>query len=278
MGVRQLLWRACYEALAARVRQPEWAFMNYGFAPLEEGGVAVALEPRDEPDRLCIQLYRHVVTAKARHEDSAHGDAVQDVGAQRGGELRGRDVLEVGSGRGGGSQYLSPYHGPGSVTGLDFSRRAVALSRRHRGAPGLRFVHGNAEAMPFAANSFDVVVNVESSHCYASIDGFLGEVCRVLRPGGDFYWADLRDRDGAVAVRRQFDASGLAVCCSQDITANVRRAMELDNTRKEDLISAWIPRGFHRAIRPFAGVVGTPNYDRLGSGDLRYLSAHLVKP
>src|SRR4051794_24506454 len=109
MGLRQLAWRACYEMLAARVRQPEWAFMNYGFAPLTPTGAPLHLELADEPDRYCIQLYAHVL------------DGV---------DLAGADVLEVGSGRGGGASWISRYLGPRSTTGVDFAASAVALSRR----------------------------------------------------------------------------------------------------------------------------------------------------
>lgn len=72
--VRRFLWRVCYEALAKRVSTPDWAFMNYGFAP-----ATVAVDPpplglSDEPDRLCVHLY------------------LQAIGRF---DVRNRDVLEV---------------------------------------------------------------------------------------------------------------------------------------------------------------------------------------
>jgi ubiquinone/menaquinone biosynthesis C-methylase UbiE len=72
--------------------------------------------------------------------------------------------------------------------------------------------------MPFPASSFDAVVNIESSHCYESMDAFLSEVCRVLRPGGQFFFADLRSTDGVNTLREQFNASGLTVEKETDIT------------------------------------------------------------
>jgi SAM-dependent methyltransferase len=253
--VRQLAWRLCYELLAARVRRPEWGFMNYGYAP-DGPGPGIALEQRDEPDRLCIQLYAH---------------AVEGV------ELAGTDVLEVGSGRGGGASYLARYGRPRSTTGLDLSASAVALCRRHRRAPGLRFVRGDAQAMPFADGSFDVVVNVESSHCYPSMEAFLAEVRRVLRPGGAFVWADLRGVDAVERLGGQLRASGLTVTAQRDITDQVLRAMRRDDARKTALVQAWIPRPFRRVFRPFAGLAGTRNFIGFERGDLRYLSAQLVK-
>lgn len=174
MSVRDLAWRACYELLAGKVSSRDWSFMNYGFAPVGDRPTDLELEPTDEPDRLNIQLYRHVL-----------GDT----------DLAGLDVLEVGSGRGGGASYLSRCLEPRSVTGVDFSQQAVRLSTRDRRGPGLTFVRGNATALPFPDGTFDVVINIESSHCYGSMAGFLGEVTRVLRPGGHFHWADFRDVD-----------------------------------------------------------------------------------
>ncbi|WP_432570916.1 class I SAM-dependent methyltransferase [Kineococcus sp. SYSU DK005] len=253
MGARQLLWRACYEAIATGVREPAWSFMDYGYAP--PGPPGLELEPGDEADRLCVQLYEHVVA----------------------GDLRGRDVLEVGSGRGGGASYLSRYRHPRSVVGVDLSARAVALSRRHRRGPGLSFVQGDAQSLPFPDASFDVVVNVESSHCYASVPAFLAEVRRVLRPGGELFWADLRPAPRVQRVRAELAASGLRVRAEEDLTEGVVRALELDSERKLGLIRAWVPRPLHPAFRVFGGVEGTANHRGLRSGAQRYLSARLVK-
>jgi SAM-dependent methyltransferase len=163
MAVRRFVWRACYQALAKRVSTPDWAFMNYGYAPASVDGGMPPLRPSDERDRLCIQLYSHAI-------DNC--------------DLRDSDVLEVGSGRGGGASYISRYLQPRSMTGMDFSQDAVNLCNRYRLSPGLAFVCGDALSMPFPASSFDAVVNIESSHCYESMDTFLAEVCRVVRVAG----------------------------------------------------------------------------------------------
>ncbi|NMR21642.1 class I SAM-dependent methyltransferase [Cellulomonas fimi] len=256
MSARQLAWRLCYEALAARSTSAEWSFMNYGFAPLDPGEERVVLQPEDEADRLCLQLYAHVVG---------------------GTDLGGTDVLEVGSGRGGGSSYLARYHRPRSVTGVDFSASAIRLSARTRTAPGLRFVRGDALQLPFGAGTFDAVVNVESSHCYASMPAFLAEVRRVLRPGGELLWADLRRAADVPALWAQLAGSGLELVEQRDITAHVLASLRSDNDRKLALIDAWIPRAFHRPFRRFAGIEGTENFRSFERGERAYLSARLVR-
>ncbi|WP_413452212.1 class I SAM-dependent methyltransferase [Georgenia phoenicis] len=257
MSVRQLAWRALYEVLAARVRRPEWAFMNYGYAPLDDDAEPLVLEPADEPDRMCIQLYEHVT---------------------RGVDLRGVDVLEVGSGRGGGCAYLARYRGPRTVTGVDLSRAAVALCRRHRRAPGLTFVQGDALDLPFPDGAFDVVVNVESSHCYPSVETFLTEVHRVLRPGGSLLLADLRGREEMTELWATLRASPLEVVDIRDITANVVAALERDDDRRRALLEAWVPRLVRRPFERFAAVEGSSTHARFRSGQNRYTSARLVRP
>ena len=226
--------------------------MNYGYA----GAQPLALEPADEVDRYCIQLYAHVL------------DGV---------DVAGTDVLEVGSGRGGGASWISRSLRPATTTGVDFASSAVDLSTRDRTGPGLRFVQGDAQALPFADASFDVVVNVESSHCYASMEAFVAEVHRVLRPGGTFVWADLRGADDVATTRAQLTSSGLVPVEERDITAEVLAALRLDDARKTELVREWIPRPFRRVLRPFAGLEGTRNPEGFAAGTLRYLSARLER-
>mgnify|MGYP003327652535 CR=1 FL=1 len=108
------------------------------------------------------------------------------------GDISKQNLLEVGSGRGGGSSYIQRYLKTETVTGLDISSDAVQLSNSSFDTPGLTFVQGDSENLPFENAVFDAVLNVESSHCYGNITLFLTEVKRVLKPGGFFLWADFR--------------------------------------------------------------------------------------
>lgn len=256
MDRRRLGWRACYELLASRVRRPEWAFMNYGYAPSETDPPLV-LDPADEADRLCIGLYARTLAG---------------VG------LGGRDVLEVGSGRGGGAAWIARTHRPRTTTGLDFSAAAVDLSSRHRHGPGLSFVRGDAEAMPFDDAGFDVVVNVESSHCYGSVPRFLSEVRRVLRPGGTLVWADFRGADAVRATLDHLRSSGMELTEQDDVTARVVAALRADDARKAALIDAWLPRVAHPLVRRFAAMEGSRGFEAFAAGRTRYLVARLEKP
>jgi len=238
-------------------REGNMLFMNYGWADLDLMVSQIPLDAEDEANRYCIQLYHHVAAAV---------------------DLAGLDVLEVGTGRGGGASYIARYLKPRSMVGLDVTQGAIRFcSDRYRVA-NLSFVRGDAESLPFDGASFDAVVNIESSHCYRSMERFLAGVCRVLRPNGYFLFADHRERGEFDALRGQLRGTGLTLLREQTITPNVLRALDSDNARKQKLIKAKVPRALQGIFCEFAGITGTRGvYARFVRGDKEYFSFVLQK-
>ena len=111
------------------------------------------------------------------------GTAEDEVGAL--GDVRDRDVLELGSGAGQCSRWVCA-HG-GRAIGLDLSHRQLQHSRRIDDAVGVRVpsVQATATALPFPADSFDIVFSSFGALQFVA-DGplLLAEVSRVLRPVG----------------------------------------------------------------------------------------------
>ena len=246
--VKRLLWRTWYQFLARRYRERSWTFMNYGYRAAD-GVTSLSLAPEDEPDRSCIELY-HLLAAA--------------------GDLSGREVLEIGSGRGGGASFVARYHAPRRVVGVDLSRHAVSFCRSRHAVPGLFFEQGDAENLNFPAASFDVVVNVESSHCYGDQSAFLREVRRVLRADGYFLYADFRLRSELNAWRAALVAAGFRLVSERDITTGVVAALDADDAWKRGLIQARVDRPLLRTFGQFAALRGTVINDELRGGALIY--------
>ena len=107
----------------------------------------------------------------------------------------GSRVLDVACGNGNSARRLAADFGA-DVTGCDYSARNIAFATAAAGQDGnqtrTQFVRCDAEHLPFAAASFDVVL-CECSLClFDNLDAALDQMRRVLKPGGrigisDFY-------------------------------------------------------------------------------------------
>ncbi len=245
-GLRRFFWSRAYQFFSARLTGPALLFMNYGW---ESDDTGENLSFKD-PARLSAQLYIRTL-----------GDIC----------LNGKAVLEIGCGRGGGSAWLARNMNASSVTGIDFSAAAIDLCRRFHRDSNVNFLIGDAENLHFDDESFDVIVNVESSHCYGDIDKFMTEVRRVLRPGGIFCWADMWTTSRVDVLLEKLDGSGLKRIRSADLTEGVIRSLEVGDPAKEKILREEIPFYFRPFIRPLMAMRGGFIHRRLISGEIRYL-------
>jgi len=251
-------WQFWYDfASLVDGRAGDLKFMNFGYAPQHNGGQIMNLDPADEKHRYAIQMYYHTIGRQG---------------------LSDLDVLEVGCGRGGGAASLMKYASPRSLTGIDLSAKAIDLCRKFVRIPSLVFKVGDAEKIPFADESFDAVINVESSHCYPRLDKFFAEVKRVLKKGGRLFYADFRRKEDLAGQQLAIQNSGLIVREKEDIVQDVLRALTLDSARKEKLIRRRIPGILRSSFRKFSCTVGSENYLTLLEGKRFYHRYLLVKP
>jgi SAM-dependent methyltransferase len=229
-----------------RTAASDVVFLNWGYEEMPP--MALPLAECDEPSRFAIQLYHRTATQV---------------------DLRGKRVLEVGCGHGGGASYLMRTLRPASYTALDLNRAAVAFCRRTHNVPGVDFVNGHAEKLPFPDNTFDVVINIESSGAYPNFSRFLAEAARVLRPGGHFLYADLRPRNKIAVWEAALASAPMHMLSREDIDAEVLRGMQNNTPRMLDLIGR-MPMYLRHVGREFCGVKGTKFYRALQSGEYSY--------
>jgi SAM-dependent methyltransferase len=106
------------------------------------------------------------------------------------GPVDGLRVLEVACGRGGVGRELA--RAGARVTGCDFSSAALraAATKVHssNGHPPLAaLVQGDAQSLPFADASFDLLVSCETIEHLPQVRAALREMHRVTRPGGKLF-------------------------------------------------------------------------------------------
>ena len=224
--VRMRMWRGLYQRMAKSQKDSNFRFMNYGFTDGDE----LELSSEDEGDRLFIQLYNM---------------NIRDV------EIEGNEVLEVGSGRGGGASWISRKYNPKYLLAVDYSDEAIRLSQGwFSDQDNLEFKVGNAQQLSLPDQSFDIVYNVESSHCYADIPAFISEVFRVLKPGGKFCWTDMRDKKTMEKMHQNFVQSGFTLESWKDVTENVVDALDIIDEGRREMIRQSAPLLSGKASRP----------------------------
>src|SRR3954469_21236205 len=148
--------------------------------------------------------------------------------------VRAEDVvLDVCSGIGGPARYLAWKTGC-DVTGLDLTASrvegATELTRVAGLSASVRFVHGNALAMPFEDASFTLAIAQESFAHIPDKPRLLTECARVLRPAGRLVFSDILHR-GNLSVddaQRLFEGMAFSdIATAEEYTDELRlRGME----------------------------------------------------
>ncbi len=245
---KRLNAKVTYELLAKKIPAEEWQFMNYGYVPnANEKPFDIPLGP--EVQRHSLQMY-HYLALKT--------------------DIHGKDVLEVGSGRGGGAKHVAGTLQPASYIGMDLAQSAVDLAKKLHKVPNLSFIQGSAESIPLPDNSKDIVLNVESCHAYGSVDKFLSEVKRVLKPGGYLLLVDFRSVENMDLLKSQLANSGLELIEEENISQNVINAMEEEDETKQARIKRLVPAKWQKLFADFAGVVGSKLHTNLKNGTRLY--------
>jgi ubiquinone/menaquinone biosynthesis C-methylase UbiE len=243
-----------YSLITKRLGDDEVLFLNWGYE--EDPPMGLPLDPSDELDRYCIQLY-HRVAAQV--------------------DLSGKRVAEISCGHGGAASYITRTMHPASYTGLDLNPAGIAFCQRRHKLPGVSFVQGDAENLPFPDESLDAVINVEAAHLYPHYRRFLDEVTRVLAPGGHFLYADLRARDGVAEWEAALADSALREVSHENINQQVLRGLEKYSPRIQELINRHAPPILRRFGRDVAAIKGSPLYEEIDRGDIDYRLYCLAK-
>jgi SAM-dependent methyltransferase len=154
------LW---YPLLTRQLHGEEVLFLNYAYE--EEPPMGIPLSPEDEMNRACIQLYHHVASQAP---------------------LRGKNILEVSCGHGGGAAYLTRALQPQRYTALDLNPAGIRFCKQRHQVAGLVFIQGDAENLPFAPSTFDGVrgMNQNSSRSLDLVERRLPRFLHSL--GRDF--------------------------------------------------------------------------------------------
>ncbi|MBI3099612.1 MAG: methyltransferase domain-containing protein [Planctomycetes bacterium] len=136
------------------------------------------------PERLAQHLFSERAasyTTSPTHADPKILARVVELAAPRPVER----AIDIATGTGHTALALAP--NVASVIGTDLTTRMLEEARRLRDARLLRnarFLRADAHRIPFPDRSFDIVTCRRAAHHFSNIDRALGEMKRLLQPGG----------------------------------------------------------------------------------------------
>jgi SAM-dependent methyltransferase len=158
--------------------------------------------------------------------------------------VRGGDqVIDVGCGPGNYTRHLARAAGDGLTVGLDASEAMVAAAAERGGGENLAYLRGDACALPFGDESFDIACSVGVIHMVDRPLVALAEMARVLAPGGRMVVLVSCARKG----RPRRERGGVTVFARDEITGALRELglVEIEQRviRRGQFVSARKPSG-----------------------------------
>ena len=171
--------------------------------------------------------------------------------------IHNKEILEIGCGNGIQALYINASHNPSSITGIDLNKANIDIANSEKesaNAHNVKFIVGDAQNLTtIESESIDVLLNIESAFHYPDKVKFLGEIQRVLKPGGQFLIADIlstrKKREGIMKIwgkpmghhfwnhkrySHEFSKSELIIDHTEDISHQVRKGWSMYRN--------WIPK------------------------------------
>ncbi len=211
-------------------------------------------------------------------------------------DLAGKCVLDLGCGLGGASVTMARDLGATEIVGFDIDEmvlaRAELLIREEGVEDRVKLVKGDPGPLDFANETFDLVY-VTAVTCHMSdLNGFIGEIVRVLKPGGWLTGSDwlLRERNDAFLLwdkllrdrglnfyfvdisvfENSMVSNGFSQICFIDRTEAFTRFAAMSKRRVEGELQTSLQTSLgeegYRAIRDWTRV----RYDGLNNGAMWY--------
>jgi len=242
---KKLFWRVFYNYIGTVGRLKPARFLNHGYA--EEG--------------VTIQDFT-LMTLRKLHQD-LYLHLFEQVAPD------GKHVIEIGCGRGAGLALLNEQYKPAGSVGIDLSDSNIRRGKKLCKGLNVELKRGNAEKQMFPDKTFDIVFNLESSHCYVSKRKFYENVYAILKDDGCFVYADLFWLDSLIEeMEKEFEEVGFYIEKKENITDQTFRSIEIMSfARKYFVEGSHVPK---KLLNNFVAAPGSELFESLKNGTVKY--------
>ena len=226
--------------ISGSIDDMQWTTMNYGY-PCDDG--------KGSMEACALHLYEQVASYLSRNC---------------------ANCLEVSSGRGGGLRRLGIKYPTTIFEGIDYSEGNVRQSRKLcKDVANISFLQGDALKLPFEAERFETVLNVEASHAYGDYMRFFVEVHRVLKPDGVFMYTDFASPKEFLDIYHNF-TKFFTILQATDITDHIVKSLTHTHDEKINFLNRTV-KGIHRVlIKQLYGCRGSIIYKQFMNKDRVY--------
>ena len=153
-------------------------------------------------------------------------------------------VLDAGCGGGANVAVWLKQCPKGRVTGMDYSEISVAETRKINDAAikagRCDVVQGNAAAMPFQAETFDVVSAFETVYFWPGLEACFAEVNRVMKRGGTFMICNESDGTNAADEKWQKMIDGMRIYPEEKLRAALEKAGFTEIESRREMKKHWL--------------------------------------
>lgn len=199
-------------------------------------------------------------------------------------DLKGKTILEIGSGWGGPALLFAQEYGAAKVVGIDLQAKVVekATSRaKELGLEGcVEFKTVSSLQWPFADESFDVVFSKDALLHTEDKTTLYTEMRRVLKPGGQIIYADWfgSDLEPSAEMKKWLkDNEFTMVLKSLGFTVDLFVRLGFTDVRAEDRCQHF-KRIFEEDVAKLEGEVGNRVSEDIKAECLRELQAKWFVP
>jgi ubiquinone/menaquinone biosynthesis C-methylase UbiE len=144
-------------------------------------------------------------------------------------------VIDLGCGTGAGSSYINTTFSPKQVIGIDCKSQIQRSKKRHSNEKGLSFLVGNAKKIPLKDNSVTHIVSIEAAQHFPSLEKFLREAKRVLKPSGVLVFSSFFPTNQSSLSQIKQDITDYQVHGSQYTINDIKKLLHL--LRNGEIIS-----------------------------------------